>query len=459
MRIERSNFPQHSIEHLSVRSLKRNSHNARQHPQKQIDQIAKSIDKFGLNIPVIVDEQLNVIRGNAVLAAAEQLGMTEIPAIRISHLTEAEKRAFAIADNKLAQNASWDLPTLKSELQFFAVDLDFDFSAIGFETAEVDIILDKSVEESAKDNILPGGAPARPPITVPGDIWRLGESRLICGNALDGNDYAALLGDERARAIIADSPYNVRIDGHAGGLGGVKHREFAMASGEMAPQEFIAFLTEVFWLLTRFSLNGSLHYQFMDWRHTGELLSAAGQVYSQHKNICVWAKTNAGMGSFYRSQHEFVHVFKNGTAPHINNVQLGAHGRNRSNLWTYQGINSFGRQRDDLLALHPTVKPVALVADIIRDCSERGDLVLDPFAGSGTTLIAAEKIGRRAALLEIDPLYCDVIVRRWQAYTGAPAVRSSTDRTFDEHQSEVSDPPSSAPQILIAPPANEEARD
>jgi DNA modification methylase len=234
--------------------------------------------------------------------------------------------------------------------------------------------------------------------------------------------------------VFTDVPYNVPISGHVGASGVVQHREFDMASGEMTPAAFTEFLTRGLKNMANFSLDGSIHYVCIDWRHLPEILAAGAIAYSEIKNLCVWTKTNAGMGSFYRSQHELVVVFKNGTAPHINNINLGVHGRNRSNVWPYAGINSFGRHRDELLAMHPTVKPVALVADAIKDASARGDLVLDPFAGSGTTLIAAEKKRRRAAVMEIDPLYVDAIVQRWQACTGKAAICARTGATFAERE-------------------------
>jgi DNA modification methylase len=434
MTSRRSNAPPLVFRECPLQSLKKSGRNVRRHSPTQIAQIAKIINEVGFVNPVLIDETETIICGDARFDAARELGMTAIPAIQVFHLTPVEKRKLAIADNKLPENASWDLESLKRELEFFAQDLEFDFSSIGYETAEVDVILDQSNKALDKDDTLPEAPAGQPPATRAGDTWLLGNSRLICGDALASQDYQAVLGADQARAVITDPPYNVRIDGHAGGRGGVKHREFVMASGEMTTNEFVAFLTAAFYLFARFSLNGSLHYIFMDWRHALETLSAAAAVYFEHKNTCVWAKTNAGMGSFYRSQHELIYVFKNGTAAHINNIELGAHGRYRSNLWSYQGINSFGRDRDALLALHPTVKPVALIADAIKDCSARGDLILDPFAGSGTTLIAAEKAGRRAALIEIDPLYCDTIVRRWQSFTGGHAVCASTGYSFEERQ-------------------------
>jgi DNA methylase len=237
---------------------------------------------------------------------------------------------------------------------------------------------------------------------------------------------------EQGAMVFADSLYNVAIDGHASGLGHIRHRDFVMACGEMDEAQFIDFLTRSFTLLARHSIDGAIHFACMDWRHAAELMAAGRNVYTELKNICVWVKHNAGMGSFYRSQHELVFVFKHGRGPHRNNVQLGRHGRHRSNVWPYRGANSFGRGTDEgnLLALHPTVKPVAMVADAILDCSGRGEVVLDGFLGSGTTIIAAERTGRRCFGLEIDPVYVDTIIRRWQAFTGDSARHAATGRSL-----------------------------
>jgi DNA modification methylase len=253
---------------------------------------------------------------------------------------------------------------------------------------------------------------------------------VLCGDATRAEAFAALLGEERAQMVFTDPPYNVPIDGHVCGLGRVKHREFAMAVGEMSPAEFIAFLETVLDNLVAHSGDGAIHFICMDWRHIGELLAAADLSYRELKNVCVWNKTNGGMGSLYRSKHELIFVFKSGGAPHINNVALGKHGRYRTNVWDYAGVNSLKAGRLDELALHPTVKPVALVADAILDCSNRGGLVLDCFLGSGTTLIAAEKTGRRAAGMELDPTYVDTALRRWEAFTGGKAIHAESGRSF-----------------------------
>lgn len=426
------NSPRLQIEYMALTALKLNGTNPRRHSPKQIVNIARNIDKVGFIVPCLVDDENRVLAGNARIEAAGQLGMTTVPVVRLRHLSEPEKRAFIIADNKLPELASWDEASLRHELAFLSdLDIDFDFSAIGFDTAEVDFILDGGTEADERADALPAMLDV-PAVSRSDDLWLLGEHRLYCGSALDRPSYDAVLPGERAAMVFTDPPYNVRIDGHVGGKGAIKHREFAMASGEMTPDQFVAFLSASLGHITAFAQDGAICFVCMDWRHVGELLAAAKAL--TLKNICVWVKNNGGMGSLYRSQHEFVFVFKCGAAHHVNNVELGKHGRNRTNVWQYRGINSFGAGRDELLKSHPTVKPVALVADAIKDCSHRCDLILDPFAGSGTTLIAAEKAKRRSALIEIDPLYVDAIVRRWQSYTGNEAVCALSGMTFAQRE-------------------------
>jgi DNA modification methylase len=411
----------------------------RVHTRRQIKQIAKSISVFGFLIPIVIDEASRVLVGvGRFLAAKELLSFAEIPTIQVTHLDEAQKKAFAIADNQLGTISKWDDPVLAEQLKELSIiNLDFDLEVTGFEVAEIDLRIESlnlDVDDSDPADVLPAAVSGEP-ISRVGDIWVLGRHRLLCGDALDPAAYSTLMRGKKADMIFSDSPYNVKIDGHATGLGANRHREFAMASGEMTRVEFETFLLKACLLLARHSSDGSLHFLCMDWRHSGELLAAGRAVYSTLKNICVWNKSNAGMGSLYRSQHEFIFVFKNGHAPHRNNVQLGRFGRHRSNVWTYPGANSMGRgtEEGNLLALHPTAKPVKLVADAILDCSARGDLVLDPFMGSGTTLMAAERVGRRCNGIEIDPLYIDTIIRRWQAQTGDDAVHEATGRRFNDN--------------------------
>lgn len=419
----------------SIASLTLRRNNPRTHSEKQIRQIADSIQTFGFTNPVLIDASSTVIAGHGRVRAAKQLGLETVPTIQLEYLTDEQVRAYVIADNKLAECAGWDRDLLAIELQGLAeIDLDFDLEVIGFETAEIDLLIGEAAQGIEPD---PADATAGidadlPTVSRPGDLWEIGPHRLLCADALDGAAYPRLLDNQKAQMVFVDPPYNVPIDGHVSGLGGVRHAEFAMASGEMSEAEFTAFLATALEHHAAHSSEGALHFVCMDWRHSGELLAASHSIYSECKNLCVWVKTNAGMGSLYRSQHELVFVFKVGSAPHVNNVALGRHGRSRSNVWRYAGANSFGKERDQALAMHPTVKPVQLVADAIFDCSRRGDRVLDGFAGSGTTLLAAERTGRVGFGLEIEPRYVDAALRRLAEHAGLEAVHVESGRSFDE---------------------------
>ena len=438
MSITEANHRRLSVVYQDVDALKPRATNPRTHSKKQITQIAGAIRRFGFTNPVLVDDANGIIAGHGRVEAAKVLGLDQVPTVRLSAMSEAEIRAYVIADNRLAENAGWDRGLLGLELQYLTeLDIDFDVTLTGFELPEIDLLIGElsleANENDAADALVE--VSTGPAISRPGDIWQIGNHRLICGDFTKPETYQRLLGDARAQMVFTDPPYNVPIAGHVGGLGSIQHREFAMASGEMSEAEFTAFLRTVFDHLATFSVDGAIHYQCMDWRHIPEILSAGTAAYTELKNICVWAKNNGGMGSLYRSQHEFVFVFKSGTAPHINNVELGKHGRYRTNVWSYAGANSFGEDRADL-SLHPTVKPVAMVADAIRDCSHRKGIVLDAFVGSGTTLIAAEKTGRRGYGIEIDPLYCDVTIRRLRAVCGLEAILEATGRRFAEVEAE-----------------------
>ena len=418
--------------------LKPDPANPRQDSRRQIRQIAKSISTFGFNVPVLVDAELNVIAGHGRLLACGELGIDEVPTLRLDHLTPAQARAFRIADNKLTENATWDDRLLAEQLRDLSLSgLDFDIEVTGFEMGEIDLRIASLEDTPAEDEVDPADilpAISAPPVSKIGDLWLLGRHRILCGNALEPEAFTALMGAERAAMVFTDPPYNVPIEGHAGGLGTIHHRPFPMASGEMNEAEFAAFLGQACHNLAASSTAGSLHYICMDWRHLDVVLAVGREAYGELKNVCVWVKDNAGMGSFYRSQHELVLVFKQRGGSHRNNVQLGRFGRHRSNVWRYPGANSFARcgAEGNLLALHPTVKPVALVADAILDCSARGDIVLDAFLGSGTTVIAAERTGRRCCALELDPGYVDTAIRRWQTLTGDKAQHAATGRSFDD---------------------------
>jgi DNA modification methylase len=418
--------------------LKPDPANPRRHSKKQIQQIAESIRVFGFNVPILVDRDGNVIAGHGRLLACRELGIDEVPTLCLEHLTPAQARAFRIADNKLTENATWDDRLLAEQLRDLSLSgLDFDIEVTGFEMGEIDLRIasleDTPAAGSDPADILPEVSVA-PLVSKLGDLWLLGRHRVLCGNTLDPETFTALMGQQRARMVFTDPPYNVPIEGHASGLGTIHHRPFPMASGEMNEAEFAAFLGQACRNLAAFSTAGSLHYICIDWRHLDVVVAAGREAYGELKNVCVWVKDNAGMGSLYRSQHELVPVFKQRGGPHRNNVQLGQFGRNRSNVWRYPGANSFARGgvEGNLLALHPTVKPVAMVADAIVDGSARGDVVLDAFLGSGTTVIAAERTGRRCCALELDPGYVDTAIRRWQTLTGDKARHPATGRSFDD---------------------------
>jgi DNA modification methylase len=424
-----------NIQYLPLKQLVPYPRNARLHSKKQIRQIADNIKKNGFLNPILIDDNNVVLAGHGRLAAAKLLDIDEVPCVPISGMSSAQKRAYRLADNRIAQEAGWDDELLAAEFQSLVEeDKDFDLGETGFSAAEVDRLLEELGADpggnSSADKV-PNLKPKRL-VSRLGDIWEMGRHRLICGDALDPQTYARLLGDDRAQMVFTDAPYNVRINGHVGGLGAVQHDEFVMASGEMTPEEFAQFLTVSFRNLAAYSANGSIHFLCMDWRHLSEILAAGKAAYSELKNLCVWVKDNGGMGTFYRSRQELVFAYKSGTAPHINNFELGQYGRYRTNVWEYRGVNTLRPGRMEELALHPTVKPVDMIVDAIKDVSKRNGIVLDAFGGSGSTLIAAHKTGRRGYLIELDPQYVDCTIRRFQGFAHQDAVLSETGQTFDE---------------------------
>jgi DNA modification methylase len=428
-----------AVVYRPIAKLKLDPKNPRRHSPKQINQIARSIRNFGFIAPVLIDASSRVIAGHGRVMAAQHLGLSEAPTICVDHLSEAQVRAFMIADNRLTDNSFWDERLLAQQLKELSLlDLDFSLELTGFEMGEIDLRIEGLTPDSEGDEDTADALPAsgsRPTVSRAGDLWLLDNHRVYCGSALDGAAYAVLMQRKKAAMVFTDPPYNVPIKGNVSGLGAVHHREFAMASGEMKEAEFAEFLIKVLTLHSRQSAEGSLHFICIDWRHLGELLAAGKAVYTELKNLCVWVKNHTGMGAFYRSRHELVLVFKHGRAPHCNNIQLGQYGRDRANVWMYPSPRT-PSEEGNLLALHPTVKPVALVADAIMDCTARGDIVMDGFLGSGTTVIAAERTGRRCYGLELDPLYVDTIIRRWQAFTRGSA-RHASGRSFNEIEAKV----------------------
>ena len=415
-----------------------NPRNARTHDSGQLRQIKNSIEAFGFTSPLLVDEAGGLIAGHGRLTAANDLGFAKVPVIVLEHLTDVQKRALMLADNKIALNAGWDMELLAGELDdLSSMELDFDLELTGFEVAEIDIIIDGTQDQgSGEAEVAPVPNSDVPIVTQPGDLWHLGPHRVFCGNARSLTDFAALLDGCQAAMVFTDPPYNVPIAGHVSGNGKARHREFFEASGEMTPAAFAAFLDEGLGNISQFCRDGAVSFVCIDWRHMGELLEAGQRAFDEFLNLCVWAKTNGGMGSLYRSQHELVFVFRKGKAQHRNNVRLGRYGRNRTNVWTYPGVNTFREGRMEELSAHPTAKPVAMIRDAILDVTKRGEVVLDPFLGGGATLMAAEQSGRVAYAMDIDPAYVDVALRRWRKATGQEPRRASDDRTLASLEAE-----------------------
>ncbi len=412
--------------------LKASVRNARTHSHKQIHLIAESIKAFGFVSPIVAAADGEIVAGHGRYDAAKLLGMETVPVICIDHLGPQQIRALRIADNRLAELSGWDAEILKLELGEL-IELDFEVEITGFETPQIDVILDAGPPVATK--LDPADAlPALQDVAVTarGDLWLLGEHRILCGDAREQSDYQTLMGGELAQMVFVDPPYNVRVDGHVSGLGKVRHREFAMASGEMSKLEFTGFLHAVFAEIAEASQDGALIYSCIDGPHLHEMLNAGYGVFDELKSVITWAKANAGMGSLYRSQTELITLWKRGQAPHINNIELGKHGRYRTTLWSYAGVNGFRKGRMAELASHPTVKPCAMVMDAIKDCSKPKGIILDSFSGSGTTLIAAAKTKRRGYVMEFDPLYVDGAIRRWETLFKGEARHAETGLTFAE---------------------------
>lgn len=421
------------IQYLSMAAVMPSPHTARQHSAGQRRKLKNLLQKFGQVAPIIIDVNSEIVDGHAVYETLRDLGHDEIAVVVVENRTEAEIRALRLALNRVAQDAVWDNAKLRGEFEFL-ISVGFDLDLSGFEAVEIDMALSidmptaNTVEEESLDDLAPAAGPAA---AKPGDVFRLGDHLIGCGDARNAAFIRDLVGTKTVACVFTDPPYNVPIDGFVSGLGKTRHRDFAMAAGEMTREQFVGFLSATVAAIKPFLVNGAILYLCMDWRHGSELCEAAVQNGLEQKNLCVWVKSNAGMGSFYRSQHELIFVFKHGEGPHQNHFGLGSGGRNRSNVWQYRGVNAFGKDRMDLLGTHPTVKPVAMIADALRDVTRRGEIVFDSFLGSGSTLIAAEETGRICVGVELDPLYVDAAIRRWQKRTGKEAVHAVTGETFE----------------------------
>jgi len=392
-------------------SLRPYEGHARNHSGKKLAKLRRLVAAFGQVAPIVVDGKGTIIDGHALWRVLRELDYDEVAVAVVSGRSDPEIRALRLALNRLPQDAKWDDEKLRSEFQSL-IDLSFDLDLTGFEAPEIDLVLEVDIPKAnvIEDETIPA---LQEPVSLIGDVWLCGKHRIGCCDALDAAAVSAVMGEAKAAMVFTDPPYNVPIEGFVSGMGGTRHAEFLQASGEMTEAEFTAFLTNAIRVQQSNVRVGASMFVCMDWRHVSELLSAAKQNAAVVDNICVWVKTNAGMGSLYRSQHELVFVLRNGTGgSRRNNVELGKHGRNRSNVWTYRGMNAFGSGRDELLASHPTVKPVLMIADAIRDVTKRGEIVLDTFLGSGSTLMAAEETGRLCYGSDLEPRYVDVAVRR-----------------------------------------------
>lgn len=426
------------VEQVQIDLLKPYAGNARTHSDKQLATIVRSLESFGWMNPLIAEQDGTIIAGHGRWLAANQLGLTHCPVIRAEHLTPDAARAYRLADNRIAELSDWDRDILEIELQHLSsVDLDFNIETVGWDHAELDLLLDVDKEpqhaDPADEEVSALEAVA---VTRLGEKWLLGKHRLVCASSLEAASFQMLMDGAKASVGFQDAPYNVPISGHVSGLGKTKHRDFAMAVGEMTDGQFRTFLGTNAKLVSEHVADGAVLAMCMDWRGALLLQLATADAGLSLINLAVWVKTNGGMGSLYRSQHELVFIAKKGNVPHINNVELGKHGRYRTNVWRYAGVNSFGKKRMEQLGGHPTPKPISLVADYLRDVSHRGQIVLDSFMGSGTTLLAAERTGRVAYGMDLDPLYIDLTVRRWQKMTGNMANCAQTGRSFSEVEAE-----------------------
>jgi DNA modification methylase len=432
-----SSRPSLEIIDQPIDQLRGCENSAHTHNRAQYAKVSALIKKHGPVIPLIVDPNGEVIDGFLRLQCLKDQGYKTVPTVTVRTNNPADIKTLRLALNRIPLDAGWDKQKLRDELKYL-IDVDYDLNLTGFDAPEIDAIIEI---DTPSIGVVEGTGevvtPQAPAICKTGDIIVCDRHRLICGDALDRTILSNLLAGTPVRMVMTDPPYNIPIDSFVGGKGAIKHREFAVASGEMSDGEFVAFLTRYFETALTALADGALLYVWMDWRHVDALIAAAKTTGLSLLNICVWAKTAAGMGSLYRSQHELCSVFKFGSAPHINNVELGKHGRSRSNVWAARGMAGWGRDRNALLWLHPTVKPVRLLADAILDASKRGDIVLDSFLGSGSALVACEEIGRRCFGVELDPLYVDVAVRRWQIATGKDAVFADTGEIFNERSDRV----------------------
>jgi|TARA_R100001244_G_scaffold6593_1_gene7761 DNA modification methylase len=418
------------IEYRPISSLSRYENNAKTHPKTQIKKIAASIKAFGWTNPLIVDPEGTILCGHGRFEAAISLGMKTVPAITLEHLSEADRKAYIMADNVIAEQAGWSKQTLASELSGLA-EIGYELELTGFDTLEIDTLLSLDDPEEPVDDDVELPTDNGEVVCRLGDLWEIGDQRLIVGDARDPNVYERLLGSERVQMVITDPPYGCRIENNVSGNGKVKHEDFVMGAGESSLAEFaMTLLRPAFKCIAAHCASGAIAFVFSDWRAAPHVLDAASGIFYETKQLIVWAKTNGGQGAFYRSAHELIYAFKVSDGTHINNFKLGEGGRYRTNVWTYAGANVFRAGRMQDLADHPTVKPKKMIGDAMLDCSRRGGIVLDAFAGSGTILCAAAATGRLGRAIELDPKYADVTLRRLLEQTGETPMLDG--QSFDE---------------------------
>jgi hypothetical protein len=416
------------IEQIPTADLKPYPEHARTHSARQIEKLARSVARFGIVAPILIDEAAVIIAGHAVVEAAKQLDLSDVPVLRVEHLSDPEKRALRLALNRLAEDAEWDRERLATELRFLA-DAEFEIDLTGFEVGEIDFRLEEDTlgpdNGSAAEDALPVVAAGAPAVTRRGDVWILGHHRLLCGDPREQTSYEALLRGERAAVAFVDPPHHMSA-AKIGIIGAVPN---AAASGALSLPESVAFHTTL-QVIAAYSIEGAIHFLPTDDEHLSETVAAADAAYGERLAVIVWDRMVGGKGRLYPSQHELVLVEKVGTAPMLN-VESRRGGYKRTTVWAYRGLAARDHDQEGP-APRPTIKPVALIADAILDVSRPNEIVLDPFAGCGTTVLAAEKTARRARVIEIDPYYCDVVVRRWQTYAGKIAIHEESRSTFEE---------------------------
>jgi DNA modification methylase len=424
-------LPELQIREVSVGSLREAQRKVRKLDPEHVERLVSSIARFGFTVPILISGD-EVLDGHARLAAARALGLERVPALDCRHLDPIEARTLRLAVNRLAEKGAWDLDELRIEMGALA-DLEVDLDATGFSLEEQDIILLDPLDAAldAEDEDEPPELP-KLPISRLGDLWSLGEHRVLCGNSLDLLTYETLLAGAKVQAVLTDPPYNVKIKGNVSGLGKKVHSEFVMASGELDTADWQKFLGVLMERLRDVTEPGAVIFAFMDWRSIHLLVMAGEAAGLTVINMIVWYKQSGGMGGLYRSAHELIGVFCNGSTPATNNVALGKHGRDRTNVWSVPGANRRGSSASEMLHLHATPKPVELCVDALLDVTNRGDLVLDAFLGSGTTLIAAEQCSRHCYGIELDPRFVDVTLERWMKLTGREPILAETDETFSE---------------------------